>query len=80
MGGKSVQVFTAPHFCSPSKLSSDMREAKEQIITFKEHMENQVKGIKNETDTNKREMDEKTNELALNQKKLLNDFYPSEMS
>ncbi|GAB68058.1 hypothetical protein PCYB_126230 [Plasmodium cynomolgi strain B] len=65
---------------SLNSLSNDMREAKEQIINFKEHMENQVKDIKNETDTNKREMDEKANELTINQKKLLNDFYPSEMS
>ncbi|CAA9989621.1 conserved Plasmodium protein, unknown function [Plasmodium knowlesi strain H] len=64
---------------SLNSLSSDMREAKEQIINFKEHMENQVKDIKNETDTNKREMDGKTNELTINQKKILNDFYPSEM-
>ncbi|KJP86921.1 hypothetical protein AK88_03430 [Plasmodium fragile] len=64
---------------SLNSLSSDICEATEQIINFKEHMENQVKDIKNETDMNKREMDEKTNELTTNQKKLLNDFYPSEM-
>ncbi|GAW82559.1 hypothetical protein, conserved [Plasmodium gonderi] len=64
---------------SLNNLNNDMRDVKENIYNFKEYIEGQIRDIKNEAYINKKEIDEKINEISINQKKLLNDFYPSEI-
>ncbi|SBS86630.1 conserved Plasmodium protein, unknown function [Plasmodium ovale curtisi] len=65
---------------SLNSLSTDVREARENMCRFKEYMENQMTEIKCSMEANKKEMDDKINAIYTNQKKLMEDFYPSEKS
>ncbi|SBT78408.1 conserved Plasmodium protein, unknown function [Plasmodium ovale] len=65
---------------SLNSLSKDMREARENMCRFKEYMENQMTEMKCSMEANKKEMDDKINAIYTNQRKLMEDFYPSEKS
>ncbi|CRH01398.1 conserved Plasmodium protein, unknown function [Plasmodium relictum] len=58
-------------------INNEVNQVKEYISDFKEHLEKQIKSIEYKIEINKREIDEKINTISKNQKKFLDDFYPS---
>ncbi|SPJ12892.1 conserved Plasmodium protein, unknown function [Plasmodium sp. DRC-Itaito] len=61
---------------SLNNINNDIKDVKEQITNFKEYVEKRIKDIKNIMDMNRKEIDEKIENIYMNQKKLMGDFYP----
>ncbi|SOV19547.1 conserved Plasmodium protein, unknown function [Plasmodium sp. gorilla clade G2] len=61
---------------SLNNINSDIKDVKEHITYFKEHVEKQIKDINNIMEINRKEIDERIEHIFMNQKKLMGDFYP----
>ncbi|VEV58244.1 conserved Plasmodium protein, unknown function [Plasmodium vinckei vinckei] len=62
------------------ELNNDIKDIKEYIRGVKDSLENEIKDIKSAISTNKKSIDEKISPITINQKRLMNDFYPTEKS
>lgn len=65
---------------SHDELNNDIEDIKKYIRGVKDSLENEIKDIKSVISTNKISIDDKINSITINQKKLMNDFYPTEKS
>ncbi|SOV19468.1 conserved Plasmodium protein, unknown function [Plasmodium gaboni] len=61
---------------SLNNINNDIKDVKEHITYFKEHVEKQIKDINNIMEINRKEIDERIEHIYMNQKKLMGDFYP----
>ncbi|CRG94723.1 conserved Plasmodium protein, unknown function [Plasmodium gallinaceum] len=62
---------------SVNYINEEIKQVKEYINGFKESLEKHIKNIEYKIEINKKEIDEKINTISKNQKKFLEDFYPS---